>query len=418
VRQGELADRALARVIDGIPERERGFAQELTYGVLRMRARIDYRLAQIATRPLNEIDADALDALRLGAYQLLDLNGIPPYAAVSESVELIKSRNAHLSGFVNGVLKGLQRAGDIRFPPLDGDPVRHLTTWGSHPEWLVKRWVKRFGASDAARLVEANNRRPELCIHPLTMRAEAAIAILSENGMTAEVLTSSHTDGLRLTHGDVVRALELVPAIVQDPAARLVTRYISATPDDVVLDLCAAPGGKAVGLAQRAKFTAASDLSFQRLDRVRENIARVRAQGVDVRAGLVVADAKEPPFRSADVVFVDAPCTGTGTLRRHPDGRWRLRYQDLDALIRLQREILEAAALRVKVGGTLVYATCSLEPEENEDQVEWLLKKISGFAVAPPSDFPMRLDKRGFLHVLPQDHGYDGAFAARLRRIR
>jgi 16S rRNA (cytosine967-C5)-methyltransferase len=417
VRQGELADRALARVIDGIPERERAFAQELTYGVLRMRARIDYRLSQIATRPLNEIDADALDALRLGAYQLLDLNGIPPYAAVSESVELIKTRNPHLSGFVNGVLKGLQRAGDIRFPPFDRDPVRHLTTWGSHPEWLVKRWIKRFGSVDAARLIEANNRRPELCIHPLTMSAGAAIAVLSENGMTAEPLTS-HTDGFRLTHGDVATALELVPGIVQDPAARLVTRYISATPNDTVLDLCAAPGGKAVGIAARAKYTVAADLSPQRLARVRENIERVRSQGVEAHVGLVVADARIPPFRAADIVFVDAPCTGTGTLRRHPDGRWRIRHNDLTALVKLQREILEAAALRVKPGGTLVYATCSLEPEENEDQVEWLLQKVPGFAVAPPSDFPVRLDKRGFLHVLPQDLGYDGAFAARLRRVR
>ena len=385
--------------------------------MLRMRGRIDYRLAQIATRPLNEIDADALDALRIGAYQLLDLNGIPPYAAVSESVELIKSRNAHLSGFVNGVLKGLQRAGTIRFPSLDRDPIDHLVTWGSHPEWLVRRWVKRFGAEDAALLIEANNKRPELCIHPLTMSAGAAVAILNENGMTAEPLTS-HTDGFRLTHGDVKRALELVPAIVQDPAARLVTRYIGATARDVVLDVCAAPGGKAVGIAQRAKYTVAADLSYQRLARVHENLQRVRDQGVTADAALVVADARTPPFRTADIVFVDAPCTGTGTLRRHPDGRWRLRHQDLDALTRLQREILESAANLVKVGGTLVYATCSLEAEENQDQIEWLLKTVPGFAVAPPSDFPLRLDKRGFLHVFPQELGYDGAFAARLRRIR
>lgn len=385
--------------------------------MLRMRGRIDFRLSQIATRPLTEIDPDALDALRIGAYQLLDLNGIPPYAAVSESVELIKSRNAHLSGFVNGVLKGLQRAQNIEFPDLERDPIGHLRTWGSHPEWLVRRWVKRFGPENTADLIEANNKRPELCIQPLTMTGAQAIAILREEGMEAEPLTS-HTDGIRLIHGDVARALELVPGLVQDPAARLVTRYISASAKDIVVDVCAAPGGKALGIAQKASYTVASDLAFQRLERVRSNFARVNAQGVDAKAGLVVADGRTPPFREADIVFVDAPCTGTGTLRRHPDGRWRLRQQDINALVVLQREILEAAARLVKVGGTLVYATCSLEPEENEDQVEHLLKTVEGFAVAPPSDFPIRLDKRGFLHVLPQEIGYDGAFAARLRRIR
>ncbi len=413
-----MADRALARVLDGIPQRERAFAQELTYGVLRMRGRLDYRISRIATRPLTEIQPDALDALRMGAYQLFELNGIPPYAAVSESVELVKPGGTGVAGFVNGVLKNMQRAAELNFPPLDRDPIGYLTTYGSHPRWLADRWLKRFGADGAADLADANNRRPEIIIQPFSMTAPEAAAVLNaESDMTAETLTS-HANGVRLLHGDVARALELVPGIVQDPAARLVTRYIGATSKDTVLDVCAAPGGKAIGLAQKAGYTAASDLSLPRLQRVRENLERVRGQGVAMAAGLVVADARKPPFREADIVFVDAPCTGTGTLRRHPDGRWRLQPSDLRALVTLQREILEAAASCVRTGGILVYATCSLEPEENEEQVEWLMKTIPGFAVAPPPDFPMRLDRRGFLHILPQDHGFDGAFAARLRKVR
>jgi 16S rRNA (cytosine967-C5)-methyltransferase len=418
VRQGELADRALARVLDGVPQRERAFAQELTYGVLRMRGRLDYRIAKIATRPLREIQPDALDALRMGTYQLFELNGIPPYAAVSESVELVKPGGTGVAGFVNGVLKNLQRSGGVTFPELDRDPLGYLTSWGSHPRWLAERWLKRYGADDAALLVEANNQRPDVCIQPFTMTVPEAVAALNaEPEMAAEALTS-HANGLRLTHGDVTRALELVPGIVQDPAARLVTRYISAGADDTVLDVCAAPGGKAVGVAQRARYTVAGDVSIQRLRRVHENFERLRSQDVRLPGGLIVADARRPPFREADVVFIDAPCTGTGTFRRHPDGRWRLQPADLRALVTLQREILEAAASTVRVGGTLVYATCSLEPEENEQQVEWLLKTVPGFAVAPPSDFPARLDRRGFLHVLPQDNGFDGSFAARLRKIR
>ncbi|MEO5511381.1 MAG: 16S rRNA (cytosine(967)-C(5))-methyltransferase RsmB [Longimicrobiales bacterium] len=418
VRKGELADRALARVLPGVPPRERAFAQELTYGVLRMRGRLDYRISRIATRPLGEIQPDALDALRMGAYQLFELNGIPPYAAVSESVELVKPGGTAVAGFVNGVLKGMQRAGSPAFPSLDQDAVTHLTTWGSHPQWLVERWIRQYGAEDTAWLVEANNRRPEVIIQPFSMTTTESVRVLSgEPEMTAEAL-QFHAKGIRLTHGDVTRALELVPGIVQDPAARFVTRYIGAKPKDTVLDVCAAPGGKAVGLAQRAGYTVAADLSLQRLGRVHENVERLRGQGVPINAGLVVADARTPPFREADIVFVDAPCTGTGTLRRHPDGRWRLQHSDLRALVTLQREILLAAAACVQPGGILVYATCSLEPEENAQQVEWLLQNIEGFAVAPPSDFPLRLDRRGFLHVLPQEHGFDGAFAARLRRIR
>ena len=417
MRQGELADRALARVIDGIPQRERAFAQELTYGVLRMRGRIDHRLSQVVTRPLREIEADALDALRIGAYQLLDLNGIPPYAAVSESVELVKPRGSGVAGFVNGVLKGLQRARDLRFPSLERDPAGYLTTWGSHPRWLVERWLKHYGAEGAAALVEADNRRPELCIQPLTMSAEDAVAKLAAEGLAADVLDTP-TGGIRLTHGDVAHALRLVPGIVQDPAARLVTRYVEPDPGDVVLDLCAAPGGKALGLAQQAAYVAAADLSFARLGRVRENFARLREQDVQVKGGMVVADARRPPFGRADIVFIDAPCTGTGTLRRHPDGRWRLQPGDLKTLVELQREILSEAVPLVPVGGLLVYATCSLEPEENELQMEWLRKMDPRFEPAPPASFPVRLDRRGQLRVLPHEHGFDGAFAARLRRVR
>ena len=416
VRRGELADRALNRALDDIPQRERAFAQELTYGVLRMRSRLDYRLSKIATRPLDTIDADAMNALRLGAYQLLELNGIPPYAAVSESVELVKPRGQGLAGFVNGVLKGLQRSEAPRYPDPRRDAVGYLSTWGSHPRWLAQRWVNRFGAHDATMLVEANNRRPELCLQPLQHDLRDAIALLEQNGMTAEPLRAP-ASGIRLTHGDVATALSVLPAIVQDPAARLVTLYVGAQPNDVVLDVCAAPGGKAVGLAHASRFTAAADVSFARLARVAENVARLRGQGARLNAGLVVADARHSPFGSADIVFVDAPCTGTGTLRRHPDGRWRVALEDIATLVALQRDILMEAATCVKPGGFLVYATCSLEPEENEEQMDWFLDVHPQFEAAPrAASFPVPLRGDGSLHVLPQLHGYDGAFAMRLRR--
>jgi 16S rRNA (cytosine967-C5)-methyltransferase len=183
-----------------------------------------------------------------------------------------------------------------------------------------------------------------------------------------------------------------------------------------VAELAAAPGGKALALAAQAGFVVAADISAARLARLRENLDRLRGYG-GVPVALVVADGRRPPLRPVDVVLIDAPCTGTGTFRRHPDGRWRIGPADLRALVRLQAELLDAAAAVVAPGGLLVYATCSLEPEENEEQVQSFLARQRGFVLEPGPALPcggVRPD--GMLELLPQRDGWDGAFAARLRR--
>jgi 16S rRNA (cytosine967-C5)-methyltransferase len=183
-----------------------------------------------------------------------------------------------------------------------------------------------------------------------------------------------------------------------------------------VIDLCAAPGGKAVGLAATARYVVAADLSVGRLRRVREHVDRL---GLGDRLGVVAADGRVPPFAPVDMVLLDAPCTGTGTLRRHPDGRWRVGMEDLDALAALQRELLDAASPLVRPGGLLVYSTCSLEPEENEEQVAGFLERHPAFARDTDGGVtdPELLNAEGDLMVLPQRTGVDGAYAARLRRV-
>jgi len=199
---------------------------------------------------------------------------------------------------------------------------------------------------------------------------------------------------------------------MQDPAATLVAEYVGAGPGVTVADLCAAPGGKALVLAGRGAYVLAADRSRVRLDLVRANVRRTR-----MIVGVVQAEAERPPFRSAPVVLVDAPCTGTGTLRRHPDARWRLRPRDVDGMADVQRRILEGAARCVHPGGVLVYATCSLEDEENERQVEAFVERHPEFRTTGPGPVDQRyLDERGRLVVLPQRTGFDGAFAARLER--
>ena len=417
VRTGDLADRALDAVAGRLEPRDRAGTQELVYGTLRLRGRIDHLLGALLRDGVQSVDPDVLDVLRLGAYQLLEMGSVPPYAAVSQSVELARMAGfGRVSGVVNGVLQNLQRRGEaIRFPDFRPDPAGHLSTWGSHPRWLVERWIARWGADDARALVEADNLRPELYLRPLGVSVDDARARLGVAEVATEPVEFS-PDSLRvLPPATAAEALAAVPAVVQDPAAALVVRYAQVPEGGTVLDLAAAPGGKALGMAERAAHVAAADLSHRRLRRVVENAARVGWGG---RVGAVVADGRHPPFRAADAVLLDAPCTGTGTFRRHPDGRWRVGTEDLAALAALQAELLEAAAPLVRPGGLLVYSTCSLEREENEERVDEFLARHPEFEPAPPDGaVPAQvLDAAGRLCVLPQRQGVDGAFAARLRR--
>jgi 16S rRNA (cytosine967-C5)-methyltransferase len=415
-REGELGDRALDLATEGMEPRERAWTQELVYGTFRLRGRIDHVLDGFARDGVGSLDPDVLDVLRLGAYQLLEMGSVPPYAAVSQSVELVRlAGQPYAAGLVNGILQNMQRRPDFRFPDFDADPAANLETWGSHPRWLVERWIARWGAAEARALTEADNLRPVLYIRPLGVPVDEARARLAEAEIAAETVDFA-PDSLRIPPpASAAQVLAVVPAVVQDPAAALVVRYADVPAGAEVIDLCAAPGGKALGLAERAGRVAAADLSPRRLRRVRENAARV---GWRERVGGVVADGRHPPFRAVDAVLLDAPCTGTGTFRRHPDGRWRVSPDDLRALTRLQDELLAAAAELVRPGGLLVYSTCSLEPEENELRIDRFLAGRTEWRLEPPAaavDASL-LDGAGRLCVLPQRHGVDGAFAARLRR--
>ncbi|HEX6909977.1 MAG TPA: 16S rRNA (cytosine(967)-C(5))-methyltransferase RsmB [Longimicrobium sp.] len=415
-REGELGDRALDAATAGMEPRERAWTQELVYGTFRLRGRIDHVLNQFARDGVDSLHPEVLDVLRLGAYQLLEMGSVPAYAAVSQSVELVRMAGVpRAAGLVNGILQNMQRRPQFSFPDFHHDPVAHLETWGSHPGWLVQRWIARWGREDARALVEADNLRPELYIRPLGVTMDEARARLGEAEIGSEPVDFA-PDSLRiLPPATAAQALAAVPAVVQDPAAALVVRYADVTRGSTVLDVAAAPGGKALGLAERAARVVAADLSARRMRRVVENADRV---GRADRLGAVVADGRRPPFRPVDAVLLDAPCTGTGTFRRHPDGRWRVTEDDVESLARLQDGLLAAAAGLVKPGGLLVYSTCSLEREENELRVETFLAGRPGWRLEPPAGVldAALLDEAGQLCVLPQRQGVDGAFAARLRR--
>lgn len=415
VRRGRLADVALDEAIGELDRRDRAWTQELVYGTLRLRGRLDHRLAARVHGGLDALEPDVLDILRLTAYQLTEMGGVPDYAAVSQAVDLAREASGRpAAGLVNGVLRGLASV-EVAFPSFDTDPLAHLSTWGSHPAWLLERWIARWGATVVRHVVEVNNSRPEPVLRPIRLAAGAARSALARAGIEAAV-RSEKPPALSLAPGvDPAEALGVIDGVMQDPAAGLVLEYADLPAAARVADLCAAPGGKAIVLGARAAtaggFVAAADRSIRRLRRLRENMDRVH----DLPVALLVADARRPAIAAIDGALLDVPCTGTGTLGRHADARWRVRPADLASLVALQREILDGAAAAVRPGGLLVYATCSLEAEENEQQVEAFLQRHQDFRRESDADGDGR-NSSGDLFLLPDEQRHDGAFAARLRR--
>ena len=417
VSEGGFADRAAERRFADLDARDRALATELAFGTVRLRARLDHELARFSDRPLERVEDGVRDWLRLGLYQIRETR-VPDHAAVDEAVAGSRATcGDRTTGFVNGVLRAAARHEDRRslFPSLEADPRGHLTTWGSHPGWLVDRWLARWGTDAVARLVAADNRPPPVTVR-LPPGADVVDGEASGEGWRLEPLDGWPRCAV-LADGRPDALFRSLPgAVVQDPAASTVVDYVGRSPAGPVLDACAAPGGKSVALAaaaSEARPFVAADVRSRRLRRVREAAERA---GLPVRC--VVADGRRPAVVPVSTVLLDAPCTGTGTLRRRPDARWRVGPERLRALSSLQAELLDGCAGAVRPGGTLVYATCSLEPEENEEQVEAFLERRPDFERVPPPPAVRGdlIDGRGDLRVLPWLHGVDGAYAARLRR--
>ena len=420
LRAGDLLDSSFERRTSRLDPRDRRWTRELVYGMLRRRSWLDALLAERVSGGLARLDFDVIDLLRLGAYQLLAMGSVPPYAAIGQSVELVKRRHGiGASKLANAVLRRLDRERDALTVPVPDDLTDALALEYSHPRWIVARWLARWGEPATRRLLAANNGEAPLVARPYHVVREQLEAMFESAGVeTGEAPLVP--DSLVLLSG--VGSMTELGAFkqglfhLQDPASTLVTRYASVPTGATVADLCAAPGGKALELARTAGTVFAGDLSKNRLARVRDNVVRLDAPNIVPFVG----DAARPPFAEVDAVLIDVPCTGTGTFRRHPDARWRLKASDLAVLPALQRAILRGAASIVRPGGLLIYSTCSLELEENDEQVALFLSEHPDWTLdAPPSGVvPDTVLDEGLLRVLPQQHGTDGAFAARFRRPR
>ena len=413
VRGGKTFEVALDRSIGSLTEADRRLAHEMAAGVLRQRSRLDSRIAPLLPGGWASVNPELQDILRLGAYQLSDLDRVPDHAAVNTSVSLARDAGgARAAAFVNAVLRRVAKAEPTAVtPPVD--PAERLAVEHSHPVWLVRRWMRTFSPAGAEGLLRWNNSRPALVLQAARKDLEWLGAQWRAGGIDVE--PAPYGSGLITS---VSRPADLPgfrdgAFMVQDAAQALLARFADVPTDALVYDACAAPGGKTIALGRKARTVIAGDASPARARRLAENLRRAGSG----RERVVVADARRPPLRQADVVLVDAPCLGTGTFARHPDARWRVTPEALTALEKLQREILDQAASLVPPGGLLVYSTCSLEPEENQMQVEGFLTRHPEFRRERAKDLPdALLSPEGDLIILPQIHGMDGAFAARLRQ--
>ncbi|MDQ6886480.1 MAG: 16S rRNA (cytosine(967)-C(5))-methyltransferase RsmB [Gemmatimonadota bacterium] len=418
LRSGELLDPAFDLRVSPLDARDRRWTQELLYGTLRRRSRIDAVLDGRVRGGLTRLDPDLVDLLRLGVSQLLFMNSVPAYAAIAQTVELAKERHGlGASKLANAVLRRVDRERAQLEIPTPGDPVEAAALTHSHPRWIVARWIARWGLEETERLLAANNLEAPTVLRPYGVVREQLEAMLEAAGIHV-VDVPLVSDSIELSGGAALTELGAYRKglfFVQDPAATLVTRYAAIASGSTVADLCASPGGKALELARSAAVVIAADRSATRAERLAANVRRLEAPSIQT----VVSDARHPSLRPVDAVLIDVPCTGTGTFRRHPDARWRLRISDLAVMAALQRSILRGAASVVKPGGLLIYSTCSLEPEENDDQIERFLAEYPEWQLEPPPDgtVPASVLDAGRLRVLPQRHGVDGAFAARLRRL-
>jgi 16S rRNA (cytosine967-C5)-methyltransferase len=418
LRRGEFLDQSFERRIAPLDARDRRWTRELVYGTLRHRGWIDAILSDRVRGGLVRLDPDVIDLLRLGVYQLTNMGSVPAYAAIAQTVELAKRRHGlGASKLVNAVLRRTDRERDELKVPVPSDAAEGLALKYSHPRWLIARWIERWGEQDTERLLALNNAEAPLVIRPYGIVREQLEAMLEEAGVhVAEAPYVSESiaisGGITFTE---LGAFKKGLFFVQDPAATLVTEYAAIPSAATVADLCAAPGGKALELARIAGTVLANDKSIGRLQRLLANQRRLETTNLYPFVG----DARHPAISPVDAVLIDVPCTGTGTFRRHPDARWRLKVSDMAVMSALQKAIMRAAAKVVKPGGLLIYSTCSLEPEENDVQVDSFLSENPGWILEPPPEGSVAaaLLDGGRLRVLPQRHGTDGAFAARLRRV-
>jgi 16S rRNA (cytosine967-C5)-methyltransferase len=430
VHKGAYADVALDRVLQKfkLPDSDRRLATELVYGSVRRQRTLDALIDQLATKKSHQQPPDLRTILHLGLYQLRYQERIPPSAAVNTTVELAKENGfSGLTGFVNGLLRQYLRLAEDSPEPLKlpDNPVERLGILHSFPDWIVQVWLDQIGFAETEKLCDWMNQTPtiDLRINPLrTNLAQVETALAS-----AEILARPipHLpQALRLISS--TGRIQNVPGftegwwVVQDSSAQLVSHFLDPQPGEVVIDACAAPGGKTTHIAELMQDNGkiwACDRTASRLRKLQENAKRLNLHSIQICEG----DSRNLPqfYNTADRVLLDAPCSGLGTLHRHADARWRQTPESIRELSLLQQQLLSHTSNFVKKGGVLVYATCTLHPAENEDVISVFLAENPEWQIELPKvglPYSVYSSPQGWLKLWPHLQDMDGFFMVRLRK--
>tara|TARA_R110002096_G_scaffold432976_4_gene650823 strand:+ start:21237 stop:22559 length:1323 start_codon:yes stop_codon:yes gene_type:complete len=419
----QVLDYSLANELE---PRERAQVREYVQNILRRRSYLDFIIDHFSSVGIDEMKPQLKNILRLAIYDLLFMDSTPDYAAINEAVEIAKFMLGSKTGdLVNAILRNLQREGENLPKPAYEDRNKLVATTFSHPEWLVARWRKRFGEREAFQLMQANNTRPSFFIRVNTLRTKPENFVMRMDKMGIEYEASDwlpnfyKVDSVQpfIEKGLLAKGL----CQVQDIAAGFAPFVLDPQPGETIYDLCAAPGTKSIMLADLTggeSSILSVDISAERLEKLAESALSHGAENIRIRRG----DVLELSLPLADAVLLDAPCTGTGVLSKRADLRWRRDEEGLKKAVELQEQLLEEAANMVKLGGRLVYSTCSLEPEENMEQIHKLIAKMDdNFVLEPLEDFVpeevLTEDGKAY-QTFPHIHGCDGHFGVLLKRIK
>jgi 16S rRNA (cytosine967-C5)-methyltransferase len=398
----------------------------LVYGVLRFRGHLDWILTRLYRGDFEKMDEGIKNVLRLSLYQLKFSDRLPDFAVVNEAVKIAKILKPDKSALVNAVLRNyLRRGQNLAFPSEKKNMAEYIAAFHSHPLWLVKKWIKIFGTEETKSLCSANNELPPLTLRVNTLKISRKDLMqkLSSAGFTPEE-TKFSPDSLMLnTSANPIQKTDFFDAgllRIQDEAAQLISYLIRSEAVESILDACAGAGGKATHLAAILKnkgHIVAVDRNAERIAELKREAERLGINIIEAQAVDLSTDLPDSFKEKFDCVLVDAPCSGTGTLRRNPEIKWRTTQKDLLNFTSAQKIILQNSSAAVKKGGYLIYCTCSLLPEENENIIDGFLKYNSNFSICPPPSSINRqlVDSRGFFRTFPHKHNMDGFFGAILK---
>jgi 16S rRNA (cytosine967-C5)-methyltransferase len=433
-KEDKTLDSLLENVLREKPhfsKKDRALLQALVYGVLRWRGRLDWIIDYFSKPRLNKINPNVLNILRLGLFQIIYLDRIPVSAAVNTSVEMTKAAAAPwIVGYVNGLLRNAVRDyADVVFPDVGKDPVKALATKKSFPEWLIKRWLDRFGLQETGLLCDAINAIPPITVRCNTLRTDREKLFKALEGHVEKIgITNYAPDGVFFFNPK--RSIPNIKAFkdglfqVQDEAAQLVTLLLNPQPGETILDACAGLGGKTGHIAQLMRNhgrLVAMDKDENKLLRLESEMYRLGVSIVTPCIHDLSTPLEREHFGRFDRILLDAPCSGLGVLRRNPDIKWRALRQNPVYYQKRQALFMDSLAHLVKPSGTLVYAVCSTEPEENESVIKGFLNKHANFAIEKKSTGLSRnacslITRDGYLKTFPHLNNMDGFFSVRMKR--